>query len=658
MCESCIKLNYLSCTWQPVRPDEPLNSKLGSACGAGPSSAVGASTTPCLLRRVQALAGRIYACQRRSYSQPLGEQAPIAKHDKARMTDQPTVPAGVTADEALALIESGQFIAAIKPKLAKDPSSPLLAALIELHNADRVNLQDLLSTEAFTSTTGLRFYQVQSFFSEAIATIQATVPQMVAIVSSLDPTDGRSGGGYNRTAFRSWLDVNVARATEVIALAEDGNGNGRSVLSIAVQALGDLDEARRLINSTDEAIAREALHALAWMPHPEVSDRAATVAALARIGPEANDVLRGGALAAVVRVFNSAKAPLTADASDLIEKLVAGGGLRTLHEAAQALWSDPPTLDAKLVGILLKTLIDLDAAQADTLQSLDFGLHQVLDHGFDDDVIDFLTRLLGSSNSGLGLEAFDTTTSQILTRARALDRAIVAWSLAEGRVLGEGLANSLNHLDDADLRRALDIASLGFSDLKLYALCVRTIGFFYLQPVLAASILVSVLRTAKGDLAKRLEELLFDPLLVNYGGDMQAYLESVDNPDPAYRAVRRVLKRKKAYIAGLQAAGDIKELRPPERHRQAEFDRHSDEMRRSYDEAQKASPLLSMVGRSVILHGLKTVHVLIDKNGERRLTQSVMHSHSTTFEVPRSSILDPFGLEEMLLIFRSWKVPA
>jgi hypothetical protein len=573
------------------------------------------------------------------------------------MTDQPTVPPGVTADEALALIESGQFIAAIKPKLSKDPSSPLLTALIELHNSDRVNLQDLLASEAFTSTTGLRFYQVQSFFSEAIAAIKATVPQMVAIVLRLDPKDGRSGGGSNRIAFRSWLDSNVARATEVIALAEDGNDNGRSVLSIALQALGDLDEARRLINSTDEAIAREALHALAWMPHPKASDRAVTVAALACIGSEANDVLRGGALAAVVRTFNSAKAPLTADASDLVEELLAGGGMRTLHEAAQALWSDPPTLDAKLVGILLDALIDVDVAQADTLQALDFGLHQILDHGFDDEVINFLTRLLGPNNSGLGLEVFDTTTSQILTRAQALDRAIVAWSLTEGRALGEGLAKSLNHLDDADLRRAIDIASLGFSDFKLYALCVRVIGYFYLEPVLAASVLVSVLRTAKGDLAKGLEELLFDPLLVNYGGDMQAYLESLGKTDPAYRAVRRVLKRKKAYIVGLQAAGDIKELRPPERHRQAELDRHSDEMRRSYDEAQKASPLLSMVSRSIILHGLKTVHVLIDNKGERRLTESVMHSHSTTFEVPRSSILDPFGLEEMLLIFRTWKVP-
>lgn len=574
------------------------------------------------------------------------------------MIDHPMDPQGGTTEEVLELIHSGDFIAAIEHKITHNPSSSLLSALVELHNADRVNLQDLLSSDAFTSTTGFRFHQVQSFFSEAIASIKATVPQMVAIVLRLDPAEGSSGGGYNRRAFRCWLDEDVARATEVIALAEGGNDSSRSVLSIAVQALGDLDEARRLINSADEGIAREALHALACMPHPKATDRTTTVAALAFIGSVTNDLLRGGALAAVIDVFNSAKVPLTADAIDLIENLLAGGGMQTLHASAQALWSTPPTLDSKLVGILLDALIDVDVAQVGTLQALDLGLHQILDNGFEDEVINFLTRLLGPNNSGLSLAAFDTTVPHILSSAQAFDRAIVAWSLAEGCILGEGLARSLSHMDGSDLRRALDIASLGFSDLKLHALCVRTIGYFYLQPVLAASVLVSVLRAAKGDLAKAIEELLYDPLLVNYGGDMQAYLESIGKTDSAYRAVKRVLKRKKAYIAGLQGAGDVKELRPPERHRQAEFDRHSDEMRRSYQEAQKASPLLSMASRSVILYGLKTVHVIMDNHGDRRLTESIMSRHSTSIEVPRSSILDPFGLEEMLLTFRAWQVPA
>ena len=564
----------------------------------------------------------------------------------------------IAPDDIMALIAADAFIAAIKPRLSTAPPDPLGQALLALHNTGRIKLLDLVGTASFAALAGHRFYHVQAFFSALVPGMTDTVPTVLAFTEALEPREGQTGSmGGVRTSLREWLAADPARAAEAVELAETGDVRASAVLAVTLQALGDLDVARRLA-TTDLRLRSEALHALGWMPHSDSAERQSTIEVLSGLAPGANDALSAQLLTTAVEVFNQAKACMDASAFDLIDRLLADPGGQTRRQAAQALWSAAGTLNEAQILRVLGCLSSVTPDEGEILRTLDMGLYTLVDQGHVGVVIDFLGRLLGNDQVEISLSAFDMVAHHLMSQPATRDRVLVDWLLTPGRSLGAGITEILPHGEDIVFERTFSLTDGTLSAAKLYALCLRTIGHLYLRPVLAASVLVAVLDGADKMLASSVEELLFDPMLVNYGGDLQAWLEGIPKSDPAYAGVRRALKRKTAYLAGLAKVSDVKELRPPERHRQAEYDKHSDDMRRSFGAAQARSPLLSMISRSVVLYGLQMTSVVTDFDGRRRLQESQLSTHSTVIEVPRSSILDPFGLEEMLLIFQSWEIPA
>ena len=76
-------------------------------------------------------------------------------------------------------------------------------------------------------------------------------------------------------------------------------------------------------------------------------------------------------------------------------------------------------------------------------------------------------------------------------------------------------------------------------------------------------------------------------------------------------------------------------------------------MRKTQKDAEKQSVLLSLVHRSVLLYGRRSITYVQEPGGKRRPVSMDMHSISHSFELPRSEIIDPVGLSVMLLTFRS-----
>jgi hypothetical protein len=281
------------------------------------------------------------------------------------------------------------------------------------------------------------------------------------------------------------------------------------------------------------------------------------------------------------------------------------------------------------------------------------GLARLLDNGFATRAVDFLADFFRTAQGEVSFEIFEMFVSGVLQNAAALDHALVVWLLAGDDVLAFGLASELHQLNASEHARTIDIAAFGYSPERRLSLCLRAVSFLFILPVVAASLLISVRRSAAGELAKAAEDLLFDPMLTSYGGDLQAYLGTIPKSDPAYAGVRRAMRRKKKYLDGLRGAGFIKELAPPERHVQAAFDRRQDAMRRAREASEQRSPLLSSISRAIVLYGRSTVSYHYDVGGVRTLAETHLHSFSTTYEEARALHLDPFGLEQRMHFYRT-----
>ena len=555
----------------------------------------------------------------------------------------------------LALLQSGDLIDLIKPKLSTAPADLLLVAAVDLHNAGQYRLHDIFETPQFKALADRRLLAAQYFFSDAIPLLTVSVPEMLAFVVGLEsPPDASFSNPVHRTALALWLKEDLARAREVVALARTGDSEAIKALALALRALADAALSRGFVTAFTDERRGYGLWALSDMAHPSAADRDATVAMLAGlVAGSCDDSLRASTLDTVIGVFKTAKLPLTPAALDVARSALAGAGDQTLHRAAQALWADRPTLDKNLLNILLPPLTALNPANAGTIGSLDMGLSQLVDAGFTDEAIDFVADFFKAAGGAMRLGALDMFVPTLFRNSAAFDRALVTWLLAGDHALASGLLSQMHHLDDAAHARTIDLSGFGLTPERRISLCLRAISYLFIYPVLAASMVVSVRRSIDGKFAQATEDLLFDPLLTSYGDKLLAYLEAIPKADPAYPTVRRALRRRKAYFEGLRAVGFIKELAPPERHVQAAHDLRQDEMRRAHEASQQQSPLLGAISRSVVLYGRSTVSYQYVADGKRTLNENHMHTFSTSWSEARALHLDPFGLEEQMLIYRT-----
>jgi hypothetical protein len=150
--------------------------------------------------------------------------------------------------------------------------------------------------------------------------------------------------------------------------------------------------------------------------------------------------------------------------------------------------------------------------------------------------------------------------------------------------------------------------------------------------------------------------MLFDPMLRNYGGKLREYLTSIGAGDAAFEFVKSALEQNERYLADINSVGEIAELSPSERQKQIVHRMDSDEVRRSHKKAMSESVLLNMVHRSVILYGKRTLTVIQGPGAERRLMEMDLKSHSFGWELPRSTIIDPVGLDFLFRVFRNERI--
>ena len=93
-------------------------------------------------------------------------------------------------------------------------------------------------------------------------------------------------------------------------------------------------------------------------------------------------------------------------------------------------------------------------------------------------------------------------------------------------------------------------------------------------------------------------------------------------------------------------------------HREAYRRHFAEEVAQSFKKAQAESVLMQLAHRSVLLYGRKAIRHVFGPEGEIRRMETQLGEHGTKMEIPRMTILDPEGLEFMLHVFQSERMPS
>lgn len=517
-----------------------------------------------------------------------------------------------------------------------------------LHNSGRIDILTLAQGSVFESLTQFQFYATHHFFEPLIPQLKAPALAMAAFVDRLVAKGGTdNAAGWPKSAFEIWCAEDPARIEAVLNAARTGDAVATSVMDAALTADGRQVTALAFLDDEPRATWPMAIHALGRLKL-STEDKVSVLAALDREFPSPpGDLAQAQRIEVAIKLAKAIGEDAGVTLEAIMRRSLVGAEPLTLNAAARALWLDRAALPDPLVDLLLDALADLDPTYGVVVANLDQGLGTLLKGALAHKAVAFVERYVARHD--IPLERFDRFLHELYSGpAERRDRVFVQWMIGSVQRLAQGCADALLGQEMAGEPKSLGLSNLDLTERQAVRLCKRAVGYFFVQPVTAASILVAVLREGPPAAAEAAGELLFDPLLINYGGKTREYLLTIGADDPAHAAIQGALGRTDTYVEALRSVGDIKELHPPELHLIIAQRLHQETMRKARKEADEQSAFKGIFTNSLILHGPKVRSWQVGPDGKRKAFDMVLQTHGFSVELPRTEVADPIDLDYRL----------
>lgn len=538
------------------------------------------------------------------------------------------------------------------------------ATLAKLHNDGTIDVLEPARQIATSPINQHDFFTVMHVYSELIPALDASVPDMLAAVKALstrageDLASGMANGGY-----RTWAEQG-SRARDTFDTINPEDGDDSAYVFLALQALAKtepdaaLDRAILYVGGNAGPARSAAAKAIGTFDLTDPDRRTRATDALAAHAASADDNSLGHILAAICEIAKAHPDTHT-KAAALIDANIERTGDHAIHQLSLELMFHADELPPAIVKPLTAIMHRVPIGNRGTIRDIGAAAGKLADKNRLDEALALITPLLSQHEELTSLEPLGSLNYHLLQLPPdELAQTIIIWLLACDPNLGRAtIALVGDHHGDAPLILDPPSAAASLDDPERLLLAHRAIGWLFVHPVTAASLVVGLLDGAGDATQRTIAELLFDPLLINFSGSVGYWIaEQAKAPGhPSQAILNDLVTRLEAYIEGLREPGRIKELRPSERERLIENHRQHEAMRQAYKASEKTSILASLATRQVLLYGTRSISYFKGMDGKQQRSEMKMHSFSHSIESPRLNILEPFDLDYMLRVFRAMK---
>ncbi len=545
----------------------------------------------------------------------------------------------------------------------------IVRAIADAHNAGAINVLSILTQESLAEIDQFGFFGRQQLYCKMIPVLHATAQELVEAVSALIEKGSADGAaGFPANALEDWCRAEDTRPTAMLELIDSGDARAARFLPLTLYAGSFVDRAAFLVRAHEVAgsgpidLRQGAIGALGRIDPQTDGEWSNLLETIGNIIAEDDDDLTGAALGAIRIRIGAEQNDHSAVLEDLIIRAtIRVLGPQALHWCAEMLWLEASKLSEPTKAAMLSSLQNVDPANRGTIDLIDHALEKLVKDGRALEARDFLEILLVRHEDVLKLKHFDSTCHAITAAVPEVwHEWIVDWLLKGQFTLCRQIASPLGGGELEGARFDIDFTRFDLRKGDHLYLAKKAIGFLFLKQLSAASIILSLARSAPANVVRELEDLLFDPMLLNYSGITRALLEPIskDRSDPAQALAKRAKARLTKYLDDLASVEALRELRPSERQRQLEWERHSDSMTEAKRGADQKSIFAEIFTKVIVLHGNRSVsyHSMGDETPKRFETK--MASHGVSMEIPRIDIVDPLGLQRMLFAYRAEKRPS
>jgi hypothetical protein len=359
--------------------------------------------------------------------------------------------------------------------------------------------------------------------------------------------------------------------------------------------------------------------------------------------------LEAGYRAATLR-----KVPATAGFDEQLERVLLTRSPFAIHMAANLLWLHRESLTEKAIDLCLDAVANVSPENTGTIESIDHATYQLVGAGRTEHVVRLLSKLIDRSKGRITLDAFQSTYHALKhAGSDVLGSAVVYWLLKGGTYTRKCVASEVCSVGNDDPPFSIPTSSLPPDPSDQLFLCRKAVGWFFIDPLAAAAIPLAVLRDGSSDIANDVLNLIYHPLLMSYGGKLKDYLERYVADDEANGAgLAELLARKTALQDAMEGIERLVELHPSETQREAERVQWYEQMERGMERGRRKSILEDLFTKQYILYGRSSLTPIHTGEGTTHLTEIEMKSFSISSELPLLNIVDPVGLDHMLVEFK------
>jgi hypothetical protein len=569
-------------------------------------------------------------------------------------------------DAILAGYRAGNFLETVFSCLTPDDEEREKVALelAALHNDGIIDVVAGFEKLKNNDPNGPDFFLTRRVFEKALPHLDAEVSSVMRCVLRLHRKAGKDlAAGTIFDGFIGFCAKDTSRPAAALKEIEANPDALRDILPATIAAGSQIDNRHyleqgiRLSQSPDIELRRRAVFSMANLKWPKgmTVPNSAFAALEESAARETDDEILASVVKSAFALFEQDKSQ-ESRAVALIASALPKGGEYTLHGAAVLFGFHTSRLPSPLLDLLLTHLKLVNPEHKGTLDNIDYGLSHLIKTGEHERAIRFLEELLLAYPGKLTLKTFDSAAREILKSGAVMSKILTRWFLRGERTLCEGVHEIAGTHHGDDLRIEIDPAELTSPDfVHVIFIAHKAIGYFFMKPVTAASVVISLMRVAPNDeVLHELGELLLSPLLMNYTGSMREYVakQAAHESGKVKESIDKALASIEKYLEDLRGVPNLRALHPSQAQRESYRHYMSESMAESMRAAEKQSVFFGLFSRSTLLYGRKSINYIYAGDGQPKRMELPLTNHSVKMEFPRMYNLDPDGVDYMLRVFR------
>ncbi len=529
----------------------------------------------------------------------------------------------------------------------------LIQTLATILNATDAPQIDLHIEEALAEWEGPHFFLVQHVLCDLIPLLNVDQDVLLAFVARLVDKGGSDlAAGAPSNAFGEWTKKNPTRPSKVYEAARTGEKLAQRQLFTVLRMNADAEQALMFVRADEREAKLAAISALGAM---ELGERYGEVLDTLLQGASSEDedtALRS--LEAGYRAAAQRKTSAPAGFDEQLERVLQTRSSFAIHLAANLLWLHREGLTEKAIDLCLDAVADVDPDNTGTISHIDHATYQLVGAGHTEHVVRLLSELIDRSKGRITLAAFQSTYHALKhAGSDVLGSAVVSWLLKGGTYTRKCVASEVCSVGNDDPPFSIPTSSLPPDPSDQLFLCRKAVGWFFIDPLAAVAIPLAVLRDGSPDIANDVLDLIYDPLLLSYGGKLKNCLERyVADGEANGSGLAELLARKTALQDAMEGIERLVELHPSETQREAERVQWHEQMERGMEQGRRKSVLEDLLTKQYILYGRSSLTPIYAGDGTTHLTETEMKSFAVSSELPLLNIVDPVGLDRMLIHFK------